>query len=133
MLNEDYAKACNEWRSSDGRVARASASGAVDSGLIPSRVKPMPLNLVFTASLFDAQHLRDRGSVEIKPVSSLVVSSLGLISATQRLGNAVPKQNIAAVASRWRHCVRFDRPGNRTCTYCSNSGVLNNYTNCNIN
>ena len=36
-----YAEACNEWRSSDGRVAEASASGAVDSGWITSRVKPM--------------------------------------------------------------------------------------------
>ena len=51
-----YAEACNEWRGSDGRVAKASASGAVDSGLISSRVKPMPLNLVFTVSLLDAQH-----------------------------------------------------------------------------
>ena len=33
----------------------ASASGAVDLGLIPSRVKPMTLKLVFTASLLDAQ------------------------------------------------------------------------------
>ena len=23
------------------------------------------------------------------------------------------RRNIAAVASRWRHCIRFDRPGNR--------------------
>ena len=38
------------WKtSSDGRVVRASASGAVDSGLIPSRVKPMTLELVYTA------------------------------------------------------------------------------------
>ena len=29
---------------------------AVDSGLISSRVKPMTLKLVFTASLLDAQH-----------------------------------------------------------------------------
>ena len=42
--------------SSDGRVVRASASLAIDSGLIPSRVKPMTLKLVFTASLLDAQH-----------------------------------------------------------------------------
>ena len=28
----------------------------VDSGLIPSRVKPMTLKLVFTASLLDVQH-----------------------------------------------------------------------------
>ena len=29
---------------------------AVDLGLIPSRVKPMTLKLVFTASWLDAQH-----------------------------------------------------------------------------
>ena len=40
--------------SSDGRVVRASASAVADSGLIPSRVKPMTLKLVFTASLLDA-------------------------------------------------------------------------------
>ena len=69
---------CRVWRnpkcslySSDSRVIRASASGAVDLGLIPSRVKPMTLQLVFTASLLDVQHLRDR--VEKKPASLLVV------------------------------------------------------------
>ena len=41
---------------------------AVDSGLISSRVKPMTLKLVFTASLLDAQD-----SVENKPASLLVV------------------------------------------------------------
>ena len=51
-----------------------SASGAVDSGLISSRVKPMTLKLVFTAFLFDVQHYRD--SVENKP-ASLVVVPLG--------------------------------------------------------
>ena len=39
-----------------GRVVRASASGTVDSGFIPSRVIPITLKLVFTASLLDAQH-----------------------------------------------------------------------------
>ena len=61
-----------KFNCSDGRVARASALGTVHLGLIPSRVKPMTLKLVFTASLPDAQHLRD--SVENKPVSLLVVS-----------------------------------------------------------
>ena len=42
--------------SSDSRVVRASACGAVDSVLIPSRVKPMTSKLVFTASVIDAQH-----------------------------------------------------------------------------
>ena len=36
-------------------MVRASASGAVDSGLIQSRVKPKTVNLVFTASLLDNQ------------------------------------------------------------------------------
>ena len=56
--------------SSDGQVVRASALGAVDLGLIPSRVKPIALKLVSTASLFDAQHLRD--SVESKQANLLV-------------------------------------------------------------
>ena len=56
---------------SDDRVVRASASGAVDLGLIPSRVKPITLKLVFTASLLDAQHERD--SVKNKPASLLVI------------------------------------------------------------
>ena len=34
----------------------ASVLRAVCSGLIPSRVKPMTLELVLTASLLDAQH-----------------------------------------------------------------------------
>ena len=34
----------------------ASVSGVVDSSLIPSRVKPMTLKLVFPASLLDVQH-----------------------------------------------------------------------------
>ena len=55
---------------SGGRVVRASASGAVDSGLISIRVKPTTVKLVFTASLLDAQHRRD--SVENKPASLLV-------------------------------------------------------------
>ena len=58
----------------DGQVVKASASRAVDLGLILSRVKPMTLKLVFTASLLDVQHLRD--SVENKP-ASLVVVPLG--------------------------------------------------------
>ena len=33
-----------------------SASGAVDSGLIPSRVSSMTLKLVFAASLLDDQY-----------------------------------------------------------------------------
>ena len=40
--------------SSDGRVVKESASAAVDLGLIPSRVKPMTLTLVFIASLLHA-------------------------------------------------------------------------------
>ena len=46
---------CSYGRS-DGRVVSASVSGTVDLGLISSRVKPMTLTLVLTASLQDAQH-----------------------------------------------------------------------------
>ena len=49
----------------------ASVSSAVDLDLIPSRVKPMTLKLIFTAFLLDAQHCRD--SVENKPASIFVV------------------------------------------------------------
>ena len=42
--------------SSDGRVARAFAYGAVNSSLIPSGIKPMSLIKVFTAFLLDAHH-----------------------------------------------------------------------------
>ena len=53
-------------------MIRASTSGAVDLGLIPSRVKPTTLNWIFTASLLDAQHLRD--IVKNKPASLLVMA-----------------------------------------------------------
>ena len=42
--------------SSDDRVSRAIASEVVDLNIIPSPVKPKTQKLVFTASLFDAQH-----------------------------------------------------------------------------
>ena len=57
--------------SSDDRVIRASASGAIDSGLILSRVKPLTLKLVFTASC-----LTQKDSVE-KKLASLLVVPLG--------------------------------------------------------
>ena len=62
-------------------MVRASASGAVDLGLIPSLVKPVTSKLVFTASLLDAHHQRD--SVKNKPVIILAVllgKALGGIS-----------------------------------------------------
>ena len=40
----------------DYTAVRTSASEAVDSSLIPSRVKPMTLKLVFTAFLLDVLH-----------------------------------------------------------------------------
>ena len=52
-------------------MVRTSASGTVDCGLIPSRVKPMTLKLVCTASVLDAQHCGS--SVENKPSSLLGV------------------------------------------------------------
>ena len=62
------------FNSSDVRVNGSSTSEALDSGLIPSRVKPMTLKLVFTASLLDAQHQRDTGENKL---ASLFVVSLG--------------------------------------------------------
>ena len=62
------------FNSSDGRVNGSSASEALDSGLIPSRVKPMPLKLVFTVSLLDAQYRRDSGENKL---ATLFVVSLG--------------------------------------------------------
>ena len=53
--------------SSIGQVVRASALGAVDLGLIPSRVKPM-----FGIHNFPVWRSA-RDSVENKPTSSLVV------------------------------------------------------------
>ena len=61
----------NAFNSSNGRVVRASASKVVDSGLNPSRAKPMTLKLVFIAFLLDAQ--RYRHSVDNNPASLLVV------------------------------------------------------------
>ena len=43
--------------SSDGQLIGAIiASKVVDLGIIPSPVKPKTQKLVFTASIFDAQH-----------------------------------------------------------------------------
>ena len=53
-------------------MVRASATGAVESDLISSRVKPMAVKLLFTASLLDAQCKSD--SVENKSASLFVVS-----------------------------------------------------------
>ena len=68
LLNRTLLQAsCNQNKSrisvtdsSDGRVVRASALGAVDLGFIPSQVKPVTLKLVFIASLLDAQHQREQ-------------------------------------------------------------------------
>ena len=60
--------------SSDGPVDRASASGAVDPSLIPRRIKPMILKLVFTAFLLNAQHYRDS---EANKPASLYVAPFG--------------------------------------------------------
>ena len=45
--------------SSDGRVRRAIASEVVNLGIILSPVKPKTQKLVFTVSLFDAQHYKN--------------------------------------------------------------------------
>ena len=76
----------------DGRVVRAFASRAVNSGLISSRVKPMTLKLVFTAFLLDVQH--QRNGMENKHASLLVVP----------LGKAfseIPHLGPLGVVDRW--------------------------------
>ena len=62
-----HAPSLQNWT----RVIKFTIGLAVNSGLIPSRVNPMTLKLVFTAFLLDAKHEGD--SVENKPASSLVV------------------------------------------------------------
>ena len=46
---------------------RASASGNVDAGLVPSQVKPMTLKLIFTASLLDAVRRTSRQVFSLRP------------------------------------------------------------------
>ena len=48
-LFKNFEKLC----SSDGRVVRASTSGAVDASLIPSPVKSMTVKLIITAAVLD--------------------------------------------------------------------------------
>ena len=60
--------------SSLSEVVTASASRAIVIGLIPNRVKPITLKLVFTASLLDAHQ---QGDSEEKKSASLLVVPLG--------------------------------------------------------
>ena len=52
-------------------MARASASGVIDSSFFASQDKPTTLKLIFTTSLLDVQYLKD--SVKKKLASLLVV------------------------------------------------------------
>ena len=54
-------------------MVKASASGAVDLGLISSRVKPMILKLIFLSSLLDAQHLKGRCEEQVGKFTCSVV------------------------------------------------------------
>ena len=54
---------------SDGRVKRAIASEVVDLGVISNPVKPKTQKLVFTASLFDAQHQRNCSGMMVMTIS----------------------------------------------------------------
>ena len=49
MKIEKVNESCTTLNNTDGQTVRAS-SEAIDLGLIPSRVKPLTLKLVFTAS-----------------------------------------------------------------------------------
>ena len=74
------------YSSSDGRVVRASASGAVDLGLITSRVKPMTIKLVGYSQL-----------------PCLTLSIKGTVRRTSRL---------VYLLCRWeRHLARFTHLG----------------------
>ena len=59
-------------------MVKATVFGDVDSGSIQSRVKPITLKLVFTASLLDPQ--QKRNSVENKPASLDLLVPLGKVS-----------------------------------------------------
>ena len=61
MTNPEHDS--HDFDSLNSRVVRAFASRAIDLGLIPSRLKPMTLKSVFTASLLDAVALNFIGSV----------------------------------------------------------------------
>ena len=56
MNIKDYTAQITEIYNSDGRVVRASASGTVDLGFDSESGQTNYFELVFTASLFDAQH-----------------------------------------------------------------------------
>ena len=53
---------------------KASASGAIDSGLIPIQIKPMSWKFVFTAFILDAQLLM---SIVANKLASLLVVLFG--------------------------------------------------------
>ena len=65
-----------------GRVDRASATEAVDTGSIPGRVKPKTIKLVFTASLLDVQQLK--GQCEASIVCGRQMGRWQLDSKTER-------------------------------------------------
>ena len=84
-------------------MVRGSASAVVDLGLIPSRAKPMALKLVFTASLLDTQHERDR--VKNKRASSLAVPLGKALSGISQFGSGKQMAGTSYASS----LQRFDR------------------------
>ena len=70
-----------------------SASEAVSLDLIPSRVQPMALKMVFTAFLFDAQHKRynvenKQASLLVVPLGKALSGILSSWSGRQKAGNS---------------------------------------------
>ena len=85
-------------------MVRAFGSGALDAGLIPSRVKTKTLKLLFTAFLLDAQHYRD--SVGNKPASLLVVP-LGKALNVFPLLRVVPRRPATPKRARYSDLIAF--------------------------
>ena len=85
-------------------MVTASVFGTVDSGLIPSRVKPMTLRLVLVASLLDAQHYWD--SAENKPPILLVASLQRHLAGLSHLG-VVDKWPATSKRARYSALIAF--------------------------
>ena len=89
-------------------MVRASAPVAVNSGLIPSWVKPMILRLVIMASLLDAQHYRDNVANKL---TRLLVVPLGKALSGMPLscGRQVAGNSKASSLQRFDHFLVIGR------------------------
>ena len=95
----DLVRNCQQQPTKDCRVVRACASGDVDLGLIPSRVKLMTSQLLFTVSVLDVQH--KRYSEKNKPASLLVLLVKALIGITPSWCDRQMANASALIAFSW--------------------------------